>query len=65
MKPAVMPPVDEGELHLLTVHAGVGLRVRYPDRCVVRRCFLTRLLQQIIDALLTNNRIKYNSLCLL
>jgi hypothetical protein len=46
-----MSPVDEGELNLLAVHAGVGLRVRDPDGGVVRRRLLTRLLQQVVNTL--------------
>jgi hypothetical protein len=53
----MMPPIDEGELNLLAMHAGVGLRVRYPDCCVVSRRFFPRFLQQIIDALSTKIRI--------
>ncbi len=49
--PAVMSSVDECELDLLAVHAGVGLRVGDPDRGVVRGRFLARLLQQILDTL--------------
>ena len=49
--PAVMSPVDEGELNLLAVHAVVRLRVRDPDCRVVGRRLLTRLLQQIINTL--------------
>jgi hypothetical protein len=49
--PAVMSSIDESELNFLAVHASVCLRVRNPDSCVVCGGFLTRLLQQIINAL--------------
>ena len=47
----MVPPVDEGELNLLAVHAGVGLRVGDPHCSVLGRRLLTRLLQEVINAL--------------
>jgi hypothetical protein len=46
-----MSSIDESELNFLAVHASVRFRVRNPDSCVVCGGFLTRLLQQIINAL--------------
>ena len=50
-----MTPVDEGELNLLAVHAGVGLRVGDPDGRVLRGGLFPGLSQQIIDALRRDN----------
>ena len=50
-----MTPVDEGELNLLAVHAGVGLRVGDPDSRVLRGGLFPGLSQQIIDALRRDN----------
>ena len=50
-----MTSVDEGELNLLAVHAGVGLRVGDPDGRVLRGGLFPGLSQQIIDALRRDN----------
>ena len=50
--PAVVPPVHQGELHLLAVHAGVGLTVRHPHGSVGIGCLLPRFFQQIFTALM-------------
>ena len=51
--PAVVPSINQSELDLLAVHAGVGLTVGHPD-CSVTVCrLLTRLPYELLNALQT------------